>query len=73
MSQKMYQPPPPDVFKAVVQQDYTSLSHFGRRGAEKRKINLKATREIRHWRLATQLAGAKQMALQAHEDICPID
>lgn len=61
---------PRSVRSAQLDGDTELLSYLGRLG---NKVKTRRARARRERALNTLLAGAREMALQAHEDICPVD
>lgn len=60
---------PPSVRRAVLSGDKTALSRLGKRGAA-RRIERK---DLEKSRRDSRIVEAEETAVQAHEDICPVD
>jgi len=64
--------PPRSVHRSIILNDRRNLSRLGRLGAQRKK-ELALVRAVKKEReLALALISADEMALQAHEDICPL-
>ena len=70
----MGKPMPYSVARARYEGDTETLRYLGRLGAKRRKENRdREAEEKKDGTLQLRLFGARNMAIEANEDICPVD